>query len=121
MDRLIALERPKVNLIIYNLSASSASLPYSITFNNNGNITSYFTSIEQKIAIGSTHSILLNLNNSSTIIGVEIDTTNVSVSSHNIYSGATGVTPFAFIDNTLSFTLSTGFDNIQIGFVVYQS
>jgi hypothetical protein len=115
--RLVALERPKVNLIIYNVLKSTALIPYSIDLNDNGNITSYFKAF-QELGIGSSHSVLLNLPNSSTIIVLAIDTTNITIIDYSIYSGATVA---EFSNDSLSFTLNSGSSNIQVYFEVYST
>lgn len=112
LDRLVALERPKVNLIIYNLVNSTASIPYSIYLYDGTNSSLYFTPF-QEIGIGLSHSVLLNLPNSSTII--TIDTTNITINDYNIYSGATLDN---FSTDFLSFTQNSGSSNIQVSFEV---
>lgn len=114
LARLAALEMPKVNLIIYNVLKSTALIPYTIILNDNGTITSYFTAF-QELGIGSSHSVLLNLPNSSTIIVLAIDTTNLTVIDKNIDSGATFI---EFTNDSLSFTLNSGSSNIQVCFDV---
>jgi hypothetical protein len=114
LARLVALEMPKVNLIIYNVLKSTALIPYSIYLNDNGSITSYFTAF-QELGIGSSHSVLLNLPSSSTIIVLVIDTTNLTIIDYSIASGATFT---EFTDDSLSFTLDSGSSNIQVYFEV---
>jgi len=114
LDRLVSLERPQVNLIIYNLVDSTANIPYTIYLNDGQTNTSYFTAFKE-IGIGSFHSVLLNLSSSSTIIVLELDTDNVTIINQNIYSGATLVD--ATVDS-LSFTLINGSSNIQVYFEV---
>jgi hypothetical protein len=114
LDRLEKLERPQVNLIIYNLVNSTANINYSIELNDGGNYDSYFIAF-QEIGIGSSHSILLNLPNPSAQIRVLIDTDNVTIINQNIYSGATLVDA---TEASLSFTLINGSSNIQVYFEV---
>ena len=100
------------NLIIYNLVNSTASIPYSIYLYDGTNSSLYFTPF-QEIGIGLSHSVLLNLPNSSTII--TIDTTNITINDYNIYSGATLDN---FSTDFLSFTQNSGSSNIQVSFEV---
>jgi hypothetical protein len=114
LDRLEKLERPQVNLIIYNLVNSTANIPYTIELNDGGTMTSYFIAF-QEIGIGSSHSVLINIPNPSAQIRVVINTDNVTIINQNIYSGATLVDATL---SSLSFTLDSGYSNIQVYFEV---
>jgi hypothetical protein len=114
LDRLVSLERPQVNLIIYNLVNSTANIPYTIYLNDGETNTYYFTAF-QEIGIGSSHSVLINIPNPSAQIRILINTNNVTIINQNIYSGATLVD--ATVDS-LSFTLNSGYSNIQVYFEV---
>ena len=105
--------KPKANLIIYNSPTSTTTLGYKIELNNGGNITLYIAP-PQHIGIGSSHNIFMNLPNITTQIRVLPQTNDTQITNSAVVSGATQVGTYD--DDTLTFTLDEGSDNIGIGF-----
>jgi len=108
------LAKIKAMLIIHNAAVSTVNLNYGIYLRDNNTSVLYFANPAQGIPPGSSHSLLLNLN-SATIVQVQVDSDNITIDGHEVYSGGTET---GWVDDRLSFTRDTGADNIQIAFVV---
>jgi hypothetical protein len=107
------LAKIKAILIIHNSATSTVNLSYGISLRDNGNSVAYFTNPAQGILPGSTHSLLLNLSSSATVVELQVDSDGISVTQHEVYSGGTQT---AWQDDMLSFTRDAGANNIQIAF-----
>jgi len=109
------LAKIKVILMIHNSATSTVNLSYGISLRDNNNSVAYFANPAQGIPPGSSHSLLLNLSSSATIVEVQVDSDNITVTGHGVVSGGTQT---GWQDDMLSFTRNTGANNIQIGFEV---
>jgi hypothetical protein len=109
------LAKIKAMLMIHNAATSTVNLSYGISLRDNNNSVAYFPNPAQGISPGSTHSLLLNLSSSATIVEVQVDSNNITVTGHAVVSGGTQT---GWQDDMLSFTRNTGANNIQIGFEV---
>ncbi|AYR04614.1 hypothetical protein [Chrysochromulina parva virophage Larry] len=109
------LAKIKVMLMIHNSVDSTVNLNYGVYLRDNNTSVLYFAYPAQPIPPGSSHSLLLNLSSSATIVEVQVDSDGITVVAHEVYSGGTET---EWQDDTLKFTRNAGADNIQIAFGV---